>query len=147
MAARLVADFVVPGIPVPQGSKTARVIHTPKGPIASIYNDNDKVLKPWRKTVTAIAAAARTGERIEGAVQVVLEFRFVRPKTVKREHPTVKPDVDKLMRALLDGITDAGLWRDDSQVVRAVVEKVYADEPGVRVQVGEINPQQKESTK
>ena len=134
MNAHLVCEFLVEGIPVPQGSKTARIIKTPKGSIASLYNDNDKVLKPWRKHITAIAAAFAT-ERLEGPIGVELEFRFVRPKTVTRDHMTVKPDVDKLQRALFDGITDAGVWRDDSQVVSVAADKVYAATAGVHVRI------------
>lgn len=32
--------------------------------------------------------------------------------------PTTTPDVDKLARVVLDGLTDGGLWRDDAQAVR-----------------------------
>lgn len=135
--ARLIVEFFVSGVPVPQGSKTARVIHTPKGPIASLYNDNDKVLKPWRKAVTAAAKAAYDGPRIDGAVLVEIEFRTVRPKTVKREFPAVKPDVDKLQRSLFDGITDAGVWKDDAQIVTVAARKRYAEEAGVLVRIGE----------
>lgn len=134
---RLVCELLIEGVPIPQGSKTARIIRTPKGPIASLYNDNDKVLKPWRKTVTA-AAAALGVVRVEGPVVVDVEFRTVRPKSVKRQHPTVKPDVDKLQRALFDGITDAGVWRDDAQIVDVHATKVYADEPGVLIRIHEI---------
>lgn len=140
MQSVLIVEFLLPGVPVPQGSKTGRVLQSARGPVASLYNDNDKTLKPWRKAVTAAAAAAHAGgARIEGAVIVEVEFRTVRPKSVKREFPTVKPDVDKLQRALFDGITDAGVWRDDSQVVTVLARKRYADQPGVHVRVGEYS--------
>jgi Holliday junction resolvase RusA-like endonuclease len=38
----------------------------------------------------------------------------------------IAPDLDKLQRAILDGFTDAGVWRDDSQVVRIRATKQYA---------------------
>lgn len=136
----LVVEFDVDGVPVPQGSKTGRVLQGPRGPVASLYNDNDKALKPWRKAVTAAASAAHAGRlRIEGAVLVEVEFRFLRPKSVSRLLPTVKPDLDKLQRSILDAVTDAGVWRDDSQVVTVVARKRYADQPGVHVRVGEYS--------
>lgn len=137
-----VTEFVVEGVPVPQGSKNARIIQ-PRGggPLrAMLFDDNAKVLKPWRKHVTATTRAAYAGPRLEGAVVVDVEFRFVRPPSVKpldRAWPTVKPDVDKLQRALFDGISDAGLWRDDAQVIKVLAEKAYAEAPGVRVRIGE----------
>jgi hypothetical protein len=36
-----------------------------------------------------------------------------------------KPDVDKLLRALMDGLTRV-VWHDDSQVIYVTVNKVYA---------------------
>jgi Holliday junction resolvase RusA-like endonuclease len=50
----------------------------------------------------------------------------------------VRPDLDKLLRSTLDGLTDAGVWRDDSQVVSISAAKVYAkngDTPGVIIEV------------
>jgi Holliday junction resolvase RusA-like endonuclease len=62
---------------------------------------------------------------------------------VKRALPTVPPDVDKILRSLMDGITARsksgeilGVWQDDSQVVRVDVSKVYATgQSGVAVTI------------
>lgn len=141
MGAVQVADFSVLGLPVQQGSKTAKLIPAPGtkwGVRPVLYDDNDKALKPWRKTVTAAAARVAPATPIDGPVAIHLVFTFERPKTVKREWPAVKPDIDKLMRAVLDGITDSKLWSDDSRVVDARITKQYGAVPGVRVRVGEI---------
>jgi crossover junction endodeoxyribonuclease RusA len=42
------------------------------------------------------------------------------------KYPDKKPDCTKLLRALEDALTGI-LWIDDSQVVRQVVGKSYAD--------------------
>jgi Holliday junction resolvase RusA-like endonuclease len=147
MGAVLVAEFEVDGIPVPQGSKSGWVSNAGPKPRAILHDQNAKTLKPWRATVTAAAREAYAGERIEGPVFLVLEFRFVRPKSVKREWPAVKPDIDKTVRSVLDGITDSGLWRDDSQVVTLRASKVYADRPGVHVQIGEYSTTQPKEKK
>lgn len=123
--------FFVAGVPVPQGSKTGYVV---KGR-AVLTDANKAALKPWRAEVTRIARASWLDRvRLEDVpVRVEATFVFERPKSVKREAPSVKPDVDKLARALLDGVTDAGVWKDDSQVTRLEVEKVYGAAPGVHV--------------
>ena len=59
-------------------------------------------------------------------MSVRITFFMPRPKTVKRHMPTVTPDVDKLCRAVLDALTDAGVWVDDSQVVDLGATKIYA---------------------
>jgi Holliday junction resolvase RusA-like endonuclease len=136
MGARMVCEFLVDGVPVPQGSKNAWVNKgTGK---AVMYDQNTEKLAPWRQRVSYEARQCYNGDRIEGPVLLVVEFRFLRPKSVRREFPAVKPDVDKLLRALCDGITDSGIWRDDAQVVTCHVKKVYADRAGVHVQVGEF---------
>lgn len=132
-----VAAFWIDGVPQPQGSKTAGKT---KDGRPFVRDKNPAALKAWRKT---IAAATRTVfaavPQIEPDVPVIVhvEFRFVRGVTVKREHPTVRPDTDKLCRALLDGIGDAGnAWGDDSQVVTLRGHKVYADRAGALVRIG-----------
>lgn len=128
--------FFVAGIPIPQGSKTAFVV----GKRAVVTDANKAVLKPWRAAVTRVAKASWVDrEQLGGAVIVDAVFVFERPKSVKREHPSVKPDVDKLVRAVLDGVTDAGVWKDDAQVVRLVVEKVYGAAPGVHVVISRVS--------
>ncbi len=126
-------SFVVPGKPVQQGSKT--VFN------GRAVDSNQKRLKPWRAAVAAEASAealSRGVETLEGPVAVVIEFRFERPKTVRREWPAVQPDVDKLERAILDALTDARVFRDDAQVVVLKGTKVYAEAAGAHVSVGVI---------
>nr|DAN37658.1 MAG TPA: Endodeoxyribonuclease RusA [Caudoviricetes sp.] len=61
-----------------------------------------------------------------------------KPKRPRWDVPAVKPDLDKLTRAVFDALTDAGVWRDDSRVVDMRVTKRYEDAeavPGVWVEV------------
>ena len=74
-----------------------------------------------------------------GPVRVSLVFFIERPKSVKREHPSVRPDIDKLARAVLDGLTTAGVYSDDSQVVDLTASKVYGVPAGVAVQVSPLS--------
>lgn len=139
MGATIICEFFVAGVPVPQGSKKG--FSRPGSSFVQIVDDNAKKLKPWRKLVTSAASAAYPGPRAEGALLIEAEFRFERPKSVRREYPSVTPDVDKLLRALMDGITDAKtIWRDDAQVVDGFPSKRYClpgQEPGVLVRIGE----------
>jgi Holliday junction resolvase RusA-like endonuclease len=77
---------------------------------------------------------------------VKIEFRFPRHNShfgtgknvgkLKASAPkfvAVKPDVDKLIRAVLDALTDAGVFRDDSRVVQVSATKIYADKPGALI--------------
>jgi Holliday junction resolvase RusA-like endonuclease len=126
--------FEIAGQPVPQGSKTATVING-----RAVMFDSNKKLKQWRATVTAATRAEMIQRRFIGfeagdPLVVSLSFYLDRPKTVKRLFPTTKPDLDKLIRAVLDGMTDAKAWPDDSQVVYVLASKHYG-QPRVQVSV------------
>jgi Holliday junction resolvase RusA-like endonuclease len=129
--------------PAPQGSKKYVGTRTTKsGASIPMIVESSPKLPAWRKAVSeAVVEGMRaSGDlgKFEGAVKVEAVFYLTRRPTVKRELPTVPPDVDKLTRSLLDGITakGEGVWRDDSQVVRLEVSKVYAvGQSGVAVTI------------
>lgn len=117
--------FFVPGTPIPQGSKRAFV----RGGRVSLVEANPK-LGAWRKTVKLACIEAMYEVMVhtqpDQAFTVELKFKMPRPRTVTRALPTVKPDVDKLVRAILDSVTHAEFWADDSQVVEVNARKSYA---------------------
>jgi crossover junction endodeoxyribonuclease RusA len=132
----------IEGTPAPQGSKNA---YQRGGRIVLV--EASKNLKPWREKVRAafIQAAADddiyTMARIDKnmGVGIYITFHLEKPKTVKRLWPTVKPDLDKLVRAILDAGTGV-LWIDDAQVRFIEARKVYAvSVPGVYVNVHPMN--------
>ena len=130
MTADTVAFFIA-GLPVPQGSKKAFVV---KGR-AVIVDDNADVLKPWRAKV---ATAADIGRTFLGPVTVNLTFYMPAPLRPRWDVPAVKPDLDKLTRAVLDGLTDGGLIEDDARVVDMRLREFYAHDHhscGVHVEV------------
>lgn len=125
-------DVFVPGRPAPQGSK--RYLGAGRPMIES-----SKAVAPWRADIRTHLTTAHAGNPLDGAVHVHLEFVLPRPKsTPKRRTPpaTTRPDLDKLVRAVLDAITSAGVWNDDSQVVRLDARKRLAqldEAPGCRI--------------
>jgi crossover junction endodeoxyribonuclease RusA len=109
-----------------------------------------KAVGPWREAVRAETQRIATYVS-PGPVEVDLEFRMPRPKGHYRTGrnaallrdgapgwPAGKPDIDKLARAVLDGLTAGGAWKDDSQVVMLVCRKMYADVPGCRIVVKDL---------
>jgi Holliday junction resolvase RusA-like endonuclease len=100
-------------------------------------------LKVWRKAIAAACQNLVSEEHslLLGPVRVEVEFYLPRPASVtikKRALPIVPPDLDKLLRGLLDGIGQSEvIWGDDSQVVQIEAVKLYADdtEPGATVTI------------
>jgi Holliday junction resolvase RusA-like endonuclease len=137
-------SFTVFGVePAPQGSKKyVGTRKTAAGNSIPMIVESSPRLPAWRKAVSeaVVQAMKDSGDdsKFVGAVKVEAVFYLTRRPSVKRKLPTVPPDVDKITRSLLDGITakGSGVWGDDSQVVRLEVSKVYATgQAGVAVTI------------
>lgn len=124
---------VVRGQPAPQGSKT----RLPNGGM----RESSRAVAPWREAVRAETVAALTRAPAYTppmAATVWLTFTVRRPSThygtgrnalrLKGNapaRPRGRPDLDKLVRATLDALTDAGALSDDATVVAIHALKVY----------------------
>ena len=124
--------------------KTGRRI----SPRAYITNDNPAA-KQWQETVMDAAIEARRGgplvrgELMAGPIVVDLAFRLARPLKLRSSivTHTTRPDVDKLARCVLDGLTGV-IYADDGQVVATRLAKQYAPidgRPGVTITISEAN--------
>lgn len=155
------------GTPVPQGSTRAFAVRKGGRPTGAVVvtGDNPKT-KSWRAAIVDAALAAIrdaahdpgrdgvTEEHAGQALAVTLVFTLPRPaghfgsgknagqvKPSAPPFPVAKPDLDKLCRAVLDALTDAGVWRDDSQVASLTAAKVYAsgnERPGCVIEVSTL---------
>jgi Holliday junction resolvase RusA-like endonuclease len=137
--------IAVAGTPRPQGSMKA---HPIGNKVALRY---PAAVYQWRAQVQQAVAEANE-PAFDGPVELRLGFNLLRPVghygtgrnvgTVRRaapHYPAVMPDLDKLIRAVSDAITDAGLWRDDAQVCVVRAAKRYTDDrPGVLITVVEL---------
>jgi len=117
------------GDPVPQGSMTCVGFAGRH----NVQPSNKDALKTWRALVKR-AGQALPVTGLAGPLGVEVTFTFARPASVplrKRAWPAVKKaDIDKLARAVLDGLTDSQVYGDDSQVVELLARKTYPDSPG-----------------
>ena len=133
-------SFTVFGVdPAPQGSKKyVGTRRTAAGANIPLIVEASPKLPAWRKAVDdAVRQAMQDSgdlSKFDGAVRVEAIFYLTRKPSVKRDLPTVPPDVDKLTRALLDACK--AVWTDDALVVRLEVSKKYAvGQSGVAVTI------------
>jgi crossover junction endodeoxyribonuclease RusA len=110
--------FFVHGIPAPQGSKR----HVGNGRMI----ESSKKVGPWRDAVIEAASQFNDFKMLNEALAVQIMFTLPAPKTTKRLYPTVRPDLDKLLRSTFDALTISGFWHDDSLVVSVLAAKRYA---------------------
>ena len=131
-------SFTVFGHPEPQGSTKAFI---PKGWSRAVITTDNKKLKPWRQQLSQSATAALAENKGEllakpAGVRLAVCFYLERPTSIprKRALPSVKPDIDKLTRALMDALTGT-IFEDDAQVTDLVVAKRYGIPERAEVQV------------
>lgn len=130
--------FFVPGLPVPKGSWRSFPV---KGSKRRVFvADNAEQLKPWVESIQWSARAAINGKPHDGPVAYRFDFYFPRPKahftkTGRRSAQytdvhAVKPDLDKLKRAVFDALEKI-VYTNDSRLCRdRGSEKYYVPEGG-----------------
>lgn len=125
-------NFEVFGPPVTQGSVKAFVA----GGRAHITSKTPPLVE-WRETVRlaairAMDAAGGFGPQ-DGPAKVWLAFFLPRPKSAPKTRDIYpshgRTDLDKYDRAILDAITNAGVWTDDTRVIDLHSRKRYAVGP------------------
>jgi Holliday junction resolvase RusA-like endonuclease len=125
----------VTGDPASQGSHA--IMH------GRIVQVNSSKHKAWRKAIVqeAIATLPDDWQPIDEPCELIVNFYLPKPKTVDRQLPSVSPDLDKLIRAVGDSLTDSGVVIDDSRIVRISARKLYAEgiAPGATIQVKTFN--------
>jgi len=117
------------------------------GKTVATVTDSNRSVATWQRLVQAGANAALgalpPADRavLTGPVRLTVGFYMPRPqKYAKRGVPVAMltaPDWDKLARAVCDALT-AVVYRDDKQIVEAVIGKFYAavdDVPHVDIRV------------
>jgi len=129
---------------------------TPKGqprPKAFSRGGHARVYDPgtaegWKGQVAIAARQHIPKEPLIGPLFVSLLFKMPRPKghygsgkkasILKDGAPgphIAKPDCDNLAKAVLDALTELGMWRDDSQVYGLNINKSYAEKPGCNISI------------
>lgn len=130
--------FTYPGAIATKGSTRAFAYRRKDGTLgASVTADNPRAR--WVQDgigYVARAAFARVG-LYPGGVAISIDVYLARPVSVnprRRPLPTVKPDVDKIARLVLDALTGVA-YVDDAAVCTLTIRKRYADARGPRVVV------------
>jgi crossover junction endodeoxyribonuclease RusA len=132
-------QITVLGRAQPAGSKRAFAIRRKSGKLGVSVVDAAERSRPWKDSVTAAAHEVLNGaEPLDGPLELHVDFYVARPashygtgknrslvKASAPRFPATRPDASKLCRAVEDALTDAGVWRDDAQVVKQVVRKRY----------------------
>lgn len=124
--------YTILGIPRPQGRpRFARI-----GNFVKTYEQKEDT--HYKENVSAQLVAQKP-DFLEGAIGIHVVFHLPRPKTLPKKviHHIKKPDVDNLMKGLMDACKGI-LWKDDTQVVMLTVTKIYGEIPRVEMEAGKF---------
>lgn len=85
--------------------------------------------------------------KLEGMIQVKINAYFKIPKSGSKKkkakmasgeiRPTKKPDIDNILKMVTDALNELA-YDDDKQIVSALVEKYYSQDPRVEVELKEL---------
>jgi Holliday junction resolvase RusA-like endonuclease len=131
--------FTIPG--PPQGKARARTgkgfAYTPEKTV--LYENLIKTIfmaegcKPYQSE----------GQPLEMNIKAYYQVPKSASKNVRQfmldghSRPTKKPDADNVMKVVADALNGIA-YHDDTQIVRATVEKWYGEEPKVEVEIREV---------
>ena len=133
--------FMVEGTPVPKG----RPRFARRGKFVSTYSPKTTV--DYESKVSEAAKLAMAGaDPLETPVAAYVYIRLPVPKSYSKqrtkdclygfEKPTKRPDVDNIVKSVLDALNGV-VYQDDCQIVSIHATKCYASEPGVDVMIKE----------
>lgn len=101
-----------------------------RGDHISIYNPSSAEI--WKRSILAALKSVQF-EKFNMPVEVSIIYYLKRPTSLMRKSDSddiiihsKKPDLDNLNKAVLDSITKAEVWNDDSQVHSLASLKYYA---------------------
>lgn len=75
---------------------------------------------------------------IQGAIRLTVKWLFPRGNHNNGEYRITKPDTDNLQKMLKDVMTRCHYWNDDAQVASEIIEKFWADIPGIFIKIDNL---------
>lgn len=159
-------EVLIPGEPIPQHRTQSTVVtdragnvvrnRKTKRPLIRNYTpdsrrkDGSGSLVGWKDAVIIKVREQAPAEPWDGPVELDVTFWFDRTQELeKKKHAdgellhAVKPDLDNLVKAIKDVMTEARVWVDDGRVCDTVIRKRYVARghgPGCRVIARLITP-------
>ena len=127
-------EFFIPMVPptITHQEKKVRVVNG-----KPIFYEPEK-LKTARQKLMAYLGYHVPEEPFHTGVQLVTKWCFPRGRHKDGDYRLTKPDTDNLQKLLKDCMTVIGFWDDDALVASEVVEKFWAEIPGIYIKVTEL---------
>lgn len=102
-----------------------------------VFYDPPQV-KAAKSKLRAHLAKYVPGTKYQEAVRLTAKWCFPRGTHEDGQYRATKPDTDNLQKMLKDVMTDLGFWKDDALVASEIVEKFWAEIPGIYVRIDDL---------
>lgn len=70
----------------------------------------------------------------DAPIKLSATFFISKPKSVKREYPSVKPDLDNYIKLICDALNGVA-YKDDASIIKIEAEKLYSNTTGIFLKI------------
>jgi len=130
----MTTEFFLPLIPPTKTHQEKQVREVSGKPV--FYESAE--LKAVRAKLEAHLSKHVPAKKHTGPVRLITKWCFPRGKHRDGEYKITKPDTDNMVKTLKDVMTVLGYWTDDVQVASEVIEKFWAEVPGIYVRIEKL---------
>ncbi len=106
------------------------------------YLPKNAPVRTWKSAIAATVIECKLyNKMIDCPVKLSAAFYLPLPKSGKIKELTPhnsKPDLDNLVKALMDVLTTSKVWTDDKLVQDLSLQKYYSAVPGVRFSITKV---------
>jgi Holliday junction resolvase RusA-like endonuclease len=128
-------EFFLPMIP-PTCTQQEHQVTVVKG--KPVFYDPDE-LNAARSKLEAHLAQHTPKQKYSGPLRLMVKWLFpIKGTHHAGEYKSTKPDTDNLQKMLKDVMTHLGYWQDDALVASEIIEKFWADKPGIYICIMEL---------
>lgn len=127
-------EFIMPMVP-PTITYQEKKVHVVNGkPV--FYEPQE--LKSARQKLTAYLGQHVPKEPYHHGIRLITRWCFPMGRHGDGEYKTSRPDTDNLQKLLKDCMTLVGFWDDDALVASELVEKFWAEIPGIYIRIEKL---------
>lgn len=124
-------EFFMAMIP-PTTTHQEKKVHVVKG--KPVFYEPPE-LKTARAKLEAHLSRHIPEQKYETAVRLIVKWCFPRGRHSDGDYRASRPDTDNLQKLLKDCLTKLKYWQDDALVASEVVEKFWAEIPGIYIKI------------
>lgn len=130
----MITEFFLVMIP-PTVTHQEKQVHVVNG--KPVFYEPDE-LKAARAKLEAYLADYIPQRKYKKGIRLITKWCFPKGRHQNGEYRITKPDTDNLQKLLKDCMTKLGFWKDDALVASEIVEKFWADIPGIYIRIEEL---------